>query len=275
MFTKPGVVHHTAVKDVRNVRTIKRIVMITVLAVLLLSAVGTTTVMAKGKVMTALSCESPTMPPPMVEDAFPITGILTDGTSGTPIPDRLITVYMLTDGKKWMELGSNITDEHGQYNVTTRQDTADVYTYKAVFHGDKIFKKVTSPTNEVTVNGLARLVPLADVSYFEFTNYGWFIAKVACYYSTDEGATWTESGHSRGLDKDSSLIVRLGNLGIPADALVKIHVIVVGGNDKTGSTVFEYREDNSMYTDGPVWAYWISGMTLNPQLGGPYWVADL
>lgn len=252
----------------------KRIVLITVLAVLLISAVGTTTVMAKGHAMPALSCEPPAMPP-FIEEAFQVSGSLTDGASGAPVPGRLVTVHMLTDGKKWVEIGSDTTDESGQYSVTTRQDTPDVYSYRARFDGDRVFRKVTSPTNEVTVNGWPMLIPLADVSYFEFHNDGWFIAKVACLYSTDEGATWTESGHSRGFDKGSMAIVPIGNLGVPDEALVKIHVIVVGGNDKTGSTVFEYREDNNMYTAGPVWAYWISGTTLNSKLSYPYWVADI
>ena len=40
--------------------------------------------------------------------------------------------------------------------------------------------------------------------------------------------------------------------GVPDGAWVKIHVIGVGGKDRTGSTVFEYREDNNFWFDGPV-----------------------
>jgi len=32
-------------------------------------------------------------------------------------------------------------------------------------------------------------------------NYGWFIAKLACYYSTDGGVTWTESDHTGDITK--------------------------------------------------------------------------
>ena len=39
----------------------------------------------------------------------------------------------------------------------------------------------------------------------------------------------------------------LDALGVPDGAWAKIHVIVVGGNDKTGSTVFEYTADNNFY----------------------------
>jgi hypothetical protein len=248
----------------------KRIVMITVFAVLLLSAAATTTVMAKEHAVTALSCESPAMPSPFAGQPFHITGILTDGTSGTPVPDRLITVYMLTDGKKWMEIGSNSTDESGQYNVTTRQDTADTYFYRAVFDGDKSFRKVTSPTTEVSVNPLPRLIPWTSVSFFELHNNGWFVAKLACYYSTDDGVTWKESGHTGGIGMTDYVYMPLDALGVPDGALVKIHVIVVGGNDKTGSTVFRYVADNNFYWHGPEWVYYIYGTTLNPRLEGPY-----
>ncbi len=153
----------------------KRIVLITVLAVLLMAAAGTTTAAAEGPAKTALSCESPTMPPPVVGEAFQINGTLTYGTSSTPVPHRLITVYTSTDEKKWTEVGSVNTDDDGQYTVTTSQDTPGTYYYKAVFDGDKIFKKVTSPTRSVTVNQLLGLTPMAFVSYFEFHNYGWFV----------------------------------------------------------------------------------------------------
>ena len=96
VFTKPGSVHRAAVKDVRNVRTMKRIGMITVLAVLLISAVGMTTVMAEGPAKTALSCVPFTVEP-AIGDKFQITGILTYGTSSTPVPGQLITVYTLAD----------------------------------------------------------------------------------------------------------------------------------------------------------------------------------
>ena len=63
--------------------------------------------------------------------------------------------------------------------------------------------------------------------------------------------------------------MRLDYLGVPNGALVKIHVIVVGGNDKTGSTVFEYYQGN-FWDQGRTWTYYITGTTLNPKLDGPY-----
>lgn len=245
----------------------KRIVVIAVLAVLLMSAIGTATVMAKGPAKTALSCDPPTMPP-YIFGEFEINGTLTYGTSSTPVPHRLITVYTSTDEKKWTEVGSVNTDDSGQYTVTTSQATAGTYYYKAVFDGDKIFKKVTSPTRSVRVNQLLGLTPIAFVSYFEFHNYGWFIAKLACEYSTDDGVTWTESEHTSGIWNGEYVYMPLDALGVPDRALVKIHVIVVGGKDQIGSTVFEYYNDYNR--GGRTITYYIYGTTLKPDLQGPY-----
>ncbi len=249
----------------------KRVVMITVLAVLLMTAVGTTTVIAKGQTTTALSCKAPSMPSPLIGDEFQITGNLTDETTSAPVPDQLITVYMLTDEKKWMELGSDTTDDAGLYTVTTRQDTADMYYYKAEFDGDKNYKKVTSATTNVTVNGLAQgSYPFPNVTYFELYNTGLFVAKLAFYYSTDGGNTWTESSHTSGIVAGGYVFMHPDGLNVPNGALVKIHVIVVGGNDKTGSTVFKYNKGDSSMPYLPLYRYYISGTTLNPKLQGPY-----
>jgi len=237
-----------------------------------MSAVGTATVMAKGPEKTALSCESPVMPP-YIFGEFEITGILTYGTSSTPVSHRLITVYTSTDEnkwneKKWTEVGSVYTNDSGQYTVTTSRDTKGTYYYKAVFEGDKIFKKVPSPTISVTVNPLPGATPLAFVSYFELHNNGLFIVKLACDYSTDDGVTWTESKHTSGIWQGSEVYMPLDVLGVPDRALVKIHVIVVGGKDQIGSTVFEYYNDYNR--GGRTITYYISGTTLNPDLEGPY-----
>jgi hypothetical protein len=243
--------------------------MITVLVVLLLSTVGTATVMAKGSEKTALSCESPTMSPFIYEE-YEINGILTYGTSSTPVPHRLITVYVSTDEKKWTEVGTVYTNDSGQYIVTMSQDTKGTYYYRAVFDGDKIFKKVTSPTISVTVNPLPGLTPISFVSYFELHNHGWFIVKLACDYSTDDGVTWTESKHTPGIWQWGEVYMPLDALGVPDRALVKIHVIVVGGKDQIGSTVFEYYNDYNR--GGRTVTYYIYGTTLNPDLQGPYGV---
>jgi hypothetical protein len=95
---------------------------------------------------------------------------------------------------------------------------------------------------------------------FYLVNHGGFVAKLACYYSTDYGATWHESGHTSGITITHVGIASLGELGVPYGAWVKIHAIVVGGKDRTGSEVYQYA-NNYQYAD-----YWISGTTLNPTL---------
>ncbi|MGZ4847076.1 MAG: hypothetical protein ACXV2B_06180 [Halobacteriota archaeon] len=84
----------------------------------------------------------------------------------------------------------------------------------------------------------------APISELWLENDGWFVAKLACEYSTDNGATWTESSHTDGIVITDHTSETLGDLGVPYGALVKIHVIVVGGvggaSHKTGSEVFTY-----------------------------------
>lgn len=100
---------------------------------------------------------------------------------------------------------------------------------------------------------------------FEVLNNGWFVIKLACYYSTDDGVTWHESAHTDGVTVPNYAVATLGGLGVPLNALVKIHVIVVGGKDRTGSEVFQhyytYATESHHYAE-----YWISGVTGNPEL---------
>ena len=100
---------------------------------------------------------------------------------------------------------------------------------------------------------------------FEMQNMGWFVAQIACYYSTDGGVTWRESGHTDGIWSPEWGGASFSELGVPNYALVKIHAIVVAGNDKTGSQVFQYHE--YPYSGHYYWAkYIISGTTLNATL---------
>ena len=97
--------------------------------------------------------------------------------------------------------------------------------------------------------------------------YGWFVAKLACYYSTDGGITWTESSHTDGIKQGDWARVFLRDLGVPYDALVRMHAIVVGGKDRTGSEVFQY----SQFAAGRdmSWrygSYYIDGVTWKPVL---------
>lgn len=241
----------------------KRIVFITLLVALLISAVSATAGGALSQ-KTALSCESPAVAP-AIGSEFDITGILTSGISSTPVPNRLIAVYNTSaDGKKWTMAGFAYTGENGQYTVTTSQPNRGIYNYKAVFEGDKIFKKVTSPTIPVTVTaaGSGYHSPLYG---FHLQNLGYFVTKLACYYSTDDGVTWHESDHTKGIAIENWGVATLGDLGVPEGALVKIHAIVVAGKDRTGSEVFQYyytpAVESHHYAE-----YWIYGSTFNPDL---------
>ncbi|MGZ4864512.1 MAG: hypothetical protein ACXV5H_04725 [Halobacteriota archaeon] len=105
---------------------------------------------------------------------------------------------------------------------------------------------------------------------FYLHNIGGFVAKVACDYSTDGGVTWHRSGHTDGTAIWTYKMAYLDDLGVPADALVKIHVIVVGGiggaSGKTGSEVFQhfgyaYDPASCRYAD-----YTISGTIFKNKL---------
>lgn len=95
---------------------------------------------------------------------------------------------------------------------------------------------------------------------------GWFIAQLAVYYSTDAGATWHESVLESNLLRGESITMPLESLGVPEHALVKIHVIVKAGKDRTGSEVFE--SDYSYFTYWGFYCaeYGITGTTGNPKL---------
>jgi hypothetical protein len=110
----------------------------------------------------------------------------------------------------------------------------------------------------------------AALTGFKLENTGWFVAKLACYYSTDGGVTWTETAPSEGITKGKSDRVDwLIDLGVPDGALVKIHAIVVGGKDRTGD-VWEYCDHMGItfgyHVATDLAAYEISGVTWNPKL---------
>ena len=117
--------------------------------------------------------------------------------------------------------------------------------------------------------------PPASAGYTQISglmlyNDGWFVAKLACEYSID-GGPWTESSSVNCQGLGGSAFIYLGKygLGLPNGALVKIHVIVVGGiggaKAKTGSEVFQVVP----YKGGAInyWAgYDITGTTLKNTL---------
>jgi hypothetical protein len=117
--------------------------------------------------------------------------------------------------------------------------------------------------------GAAAAEVVADEYYppicaFRLENSGWFVAQVACYYSTDNGVTWQESDHSDGITINNYAFVYLSDLNVPMDALVKIHAIVIGGKDRTGSEIYR----NMGYGGGACYEIW--GTTTNPTLAIEY-----
>ncbi len=106
-----------------------------------------------------------------------------------------------------------------------------------------------------------------SIDEFSLWNEGWFAAQLACYYSTDDGITWHESSAEKSIFKGEKVHVELRTLGVPNDALVKIHAIVVGGKDRTGSEVYQYNyvspNPGQLHTTAQ---YKIQGVTWNPDL---------
>jgi hypothetical protein len=92
-----------------------------------------------------------------------------------------------------------------------------------------------------------------QISGLGIANGGWFVAKMAIDYSTDGGVTWKRTFYSNGMTMGEDSWWTLDGFGVPAGALVKIHVDVVGGisgaSGKTGSEVFQYVPWNPSVID--------------------------
>ncbi len=102
---------------------------------------------------------------------------------------------------------------------------------------------------------------------FILYNYGAFVAKIACYYSTDSGVTWHESDHTDGIAVWNTGLLELKDVSVPEGALIKIHAIVVAGKDRTGSEVYQCTYwDHGEYSAHSYPYYEISGVTWNPKL---------
>ena len=108
-----------------------------------------------------------------------------------------------------------------------------------------------------------------QISGLGIANGGWFVAKMSCYYSTDSGVTWKETIRSNGMAMGDDAWWELGSFGVPAGALVKIHVTVVGGiggaAGKTGTEVFQYIPWRSEVIDYYA-MYTITGTTFKNTL---------
>lgn len=123
-----------------------------------------------------------------------------------------------------------------------------------------------TPPSEV-VAGSYPAGAYAMINGFHLWNSGLFIAKHACYYSTDGGVTWKESSHTDGFKVNHGAFLELRDIGVPDYALVREHAIVVGGKDRTGSEIFQYDPYNCGKDFSRRYAgYVISGVTWNPTL---------
>jgi hypothetical protein len=95
---------------------------------------------------------------------------------------------------------------------------------------------------------------------------GWFIAQLGVRYSTDNGVTWKESVLESNLLRGERITMPLESLGVPEHALVKIHVKVIAGKDRTGSEIFESDYSYFTYWGYRIAEYGIAGTTGNPKL---------
>lgn len=101
-------------------------------------------------------------------------------------------------------------------------------------------------------------------------NWGWVIAQLQAYYSTDGGVTWQKSSSTDNILRLENDYADLGDLGVPEGALVKIHAIVKAASDKTGSDVFTYTSYIPYWGPNETYAaYEVYGTAFKPGL--QYW----
>ena len=96
-----------------------------------------------------------------------------------------------------------------------------------------------------------------SIRYIELFNLGGYVAQLASYWSTDGGATWHQSDLIKGISLFETEYYDLYSHGVPEGAWVKIHIVVVGGKDRTGSEIFTndpYNLYGAYYNcSGPTW----------------------
>lgn len=99
------------------------------------------------------------------------------------------------------------------------------------------------------------------IRYFQLFNFGGYVAQLASYWSTDSGATWHQSALIKGISWLETEYYDLYSHGVPEGAWVKIHIVVVGGKDRTGSEIFinaPYDTYGAYYNcGGPTWNAWL------------------
>ena len=196
-----------------------------------------------------------------VTDFGAVVGKMTVNTKTWPLPTYVLVAHGLTTDTKYTfgytladevyVIGSKETPEAGAFVVKGNfpiDDEQDLAT--AQFWGME-----TPPTS-----GYPR------INGFDLINYGWFIAKMACFYSTDDGVTWTQTDDTGKITFENSSL-ELVDFGVPEGALVKVYVIVVGGANKTGNEVFECQHGGRTWEDIYSYAmYRITGTTFKHTL---------
>ncbi len=251
MFTKTG---GCSMHRQERMRTMKRILIITVLAVLLTSTAGATAAMAAPTGNAAVRQFD-------VEIEGGGTGRLTinpaqqtfvcNGAGAMPGQMYYLSIWFDdgTPSAVTIELGATAAKADGSIHMTG-QCTATM-------------TQLDEQSPRVNIGPRVGGGVYQPIIGLDLENKGAFVAKIACYYSTDEGVTWHESDHSSGILTGMIGSVYIKSLNVPDGALVKIHAIVVAGKDRTGSQVYRYQE-----VEWPRnWAmYNITGTTLNPTL---------
>lgn len=96
---------------------------------------------------------------------------------------------------------------------------------------------------------------------------GWFIARLQFYYSVDGGQTWLWSKQTDNLLLYDTIEVWFADGWVPDNALIRVHVEVLAGKDRTDSRVFTAKYSLSPWGwDNYQPTYNISGTTGNPKL---------
>jgi hypothetical protein len=191
-----------------------------------------------------------------------MVGLAVVNTADASLPSYVLVAWGLTPNTKYTfgytarseeyTIGSKETTEEGALVIEGRFPVDEPKSLASA----RFWVRETLPTSSGWLNG------------FVLGNYyGWFITRIACYYSTDGGVTWIESSHTGDITKGESKRVLLKDLGVPDGARVRIHAIVIGGKDRTGSEIFlcSYMSCGLEYSTRYA-TYYIDGVTWNPVL---------
>ncbi len=208
---------------------------------------------------------------PAVGNPFQITGTLKT-SSGVPLAYKLVHLESHkknADGTwtAWADLADTATmktNVYGKVSSTRTLTTTGVWEYRWHFPGTSTYAATRSSAKMLSASLKVGSSPIGPVDSFILANTGGFVARLSAEYSTDNGATWHRAGDSG--DIVSSVLlnppanekeIELGTLGVPNNALVKMHANVIAGTDKVGSEVFRYVSGSGHWAK-----YTISGTTL-------------